>query len=81
MRGSTMNIRWEPGNAKSSTVLLEIRKGNSPYVMINSSAPNTGSYIWTIPSTFPIGSDYKIRITDFNDRTIFDESDMPFSIM
>jgi hypothetical protein len=79
-RGSVLNVRWEPGNATSSMVLLELRKANSPYVMINSGAPNTGSYSWTIPSTFAVGNDYKIRITDWNNRNIFDESDGSFSI-
>jgi hypothetical protein len=73
VRGYVMSITWDSKNV-SNRVFIELRKGDNPYAIIQSNVPNTGSYNWTIPSTFPTGTDYKIRITDQSNRNIYGES-------
>ena len=78
---SQNTIRWQSSGLASSTVLLEVRKGSSPYIMIYSAVPNTGSYAWTVPTGLAGMSDLKIRVTDQNNRNVFDESDNYFSVV
>jgi hypothetical protein len=74
IRGSVMNIAWHNSKNVSDRVFIELRKGDNPYAIIKSNVPNIGFYNWTIPSTFPTGTDYKIRITDQSNRNIYGES-------
>jgi hypothetical protein len=76
-RGSNLNIAWGSAEYVSDRVFIELHKGDSPYAIIKSNVPNikyAKSYNWTIPSTFPTGTDYKIRITDQSNRNIYGES-------
>ncbi|KKN37092.1 hypothetical protein LCGC14_0767060 [marine sediment metagenome] len=36
---------------------------------------NDGMYVWAIPSYLEEGNNYKIRISDYNNATIYDDSD------
>jgi len=78
---SQITISWQSSGPTSSTVLLEVRKGLSPYIMISSAAPNTGLYFWTIPTGLGGMNDLKIRVTDQENRDVFDESDNYFSVI
>jgi hypothetical protein len=47
---------------------------------IAADAPSTGVYEWAIPSDFPVGSDYTIKITSVSDPAVSDASDSAFAI-
>ena len=53
------------------------------YIPINSNnygPTNSGSYTWTIPTTVPAGTYYKIRLMVSGTEGYIDESDVPFAI-
>jgi hypothetical protein len=78
--GSSVTINWSDNF--SENVKIELLKGNSVAWTIASSVTSNGSYQWTINSLFEGrgGSDYRIRITNVNNTTIFDDSDNLFTI-
>ncbi|MCX6722824.1 MAG: hypothetical protein NT094_02005, partial [Candidatus Staskawiczbacteria bacterium] len=78
--GTKQTIRWTPSS--TGTVRLEIRKGTSQYVMIGSGGiPDTGSYVWSIPTGFALASDYRVRVTRSDGAGPYDESNNPFSVI
>jgi hypothetical protein len=72
--GTRQIIRWNP-TAGISKVKISLYKGNSLSKTLASSTGDTGSYTWDIPSNITRASDYKIRITDTADTSIYGESD------
>jgi hypothetical protein len=62
-------------------VKIELLKGGLPSVVISESAGNNGHSFWSIPLDFPVGSDYRIRITSTQNPDIVDESDSDISIL
>lgn len=60
--GSTQTITWT-STGVSGNVLIQPYIGSSPLTNIAASAPNTGSYSWTIPSNYASASTYKIGIS------------------
>ena len=64
----------------SGNVNIELYKGDSLNSTIASDAPDSGLYIWTIPATQTLGTDYKVRVTSVTDSSIWDESDNEFTI-
>lgn len=76
--GSTTNITWQFSNVVNVKIELTTNSGNS-WVTINPNvSASSGSYEWIVdfPSNF-----CKIRISDVNSPTIYDESDGYFSIL
>jgi len=61
-------------------VKIDLYKGGTYTSTITTSTPSTGSYNWIIPSSQPIGTDYRIRIASTTDDNIFDLSDTDFAI-
>ena len=47
---------------------------------IASSTANDGSESWTVPTSQPLGSDYRIKITSTSSTTQYDYSDNYFAI-
>ncbi|MGD2087645.1 MAG: Ser-Thr-rich GPI-anchored membrane family protein [Candidatus Aminicenantes bacterium] len=76
--GTRQIIRWEP-NKWISKIKIGLYKGNSPAKTLASSLDNSGSYTWYIPDNITAGSNYKIRITDTANPSIYGQSDW-FSI-
>ena len=77
--GSTPTITWSgfPG----SYVKIELYKGSSPYSTVISPTPNDGGYhSWTVPTSVPFGTDYRIKITSTANTAIYDFSDNYFII-
>ena len=74
--GTTQTITWSP--TSSGTVKIELRNGSSSYLLINSSAPDSGSYNWTIPALVVSNNNYKIRVTKIDGG--YSESNSPFTI-
>lgn len=79
-QGGTYTIRWISAGPVSATLQLELYKGGTLDSVIDSAAPNTGSYSWTIPAAQTLGTDYKIRVTDTTNPATTDDSDAPFTI-
>jgi hypothetical protein len=76
-RGKTHTIQWQSAFA-GNNVKIEYGIGSS-YYTIASSASNSGTYSWTIPSGLFPGSSYKIRVTSLSYNDIYNESSF-FSI-
>ena len=77
--GSTQEITWSSTDV-SGNVKIEFYQGGSAYQTISSSETNNGSYSWTIPSSYDAGTDYKVRISDVSDASVYDESDNNFTL-
>jgi hypothetical protein len=57
-----------------SKVKIDLYKGADVLETIESATENDGNQNWTVPSTLPDGTDYKIRISCATDSQIFGES-------
>jgi Outer membrane protein Omp28/Secretion system C-terminal sorting domain/Kre9/KNH-like N-terminal Ig-like domain len=64
----------------SQNVKIELYRSGLFNSVISASTPNTGLYTWTVPSSIIQGADYKIKIYNVNDSTIYDFSNQSFSI-
>lgn len=60
-RNTKKNITWS--SSYGGNVKIEYIKGVAAPVTIVASTPDDGSYEWTIPYNFVLGTDYKIKIT------------------
>jgi uncharacterized protein (TIGR02145 family) len=76
--GKTYNITWSgfPG----SKVRIELIKGTTVRSTIAASTANDGSHPWTIAKNLETGSDYKIRITSVENRSVVNISNNFFTI-
>ncbi|MFY8020730.1 MAG: hypothetical protein ACOVP1_06010, partial [Bacteroidia bacterium] len=75
---SSRTISWNPATFYT-TVKLEYSTDNGiNYNLITSSAPNTGSYSWTIPNT--PGTSIMVRASNSSGSSIYDESNASFTI-
>src|SRR5207245_2918 len=76
--GSVQPITWT-NTGTVANVKLEYSKDNfATATVISASAPNTGSYTWTIPDA--ISTTVKVRVTDVADPNASDSSDANFKI-
>ena len=78
--GSSCYVNWTFTGEGLGTVKIELFNGSSPSLVIAASAVNNGSYLWSIPDTLTVGSNYRIKITSLADSNTYDESDS-FSIV
>ena len=76
--GTTHNITWVSSNV-AGTIQIQPYSNGVPQVNINPTAPNTGSYSWSIPSNYAPGSTYKIALSAMS-GTVSDFSDGNFTI-
>ena len=89
----TCNIQWVgfPGDTVSIYVYRgELTSGSlqpqgppggtGPVWTLSLNAPNTGTFAWNPPSTMPTDTEYRVRIIDNGDPSVFDDSDHAFSI-
>jgi hypothetical protein len=79
IRGTTRTITWV--SALGGNVKIELFNNGLLFSTIASSTPNDGSYDWAIPADHTLGSGYRIRISNTEDATTFDESLVDFSIV
>lgn len=74
--------KWEQGRAFEITwndnitenVKIEVIKGTAVQQELAASEPSDGSFTWNIASDFPLGADYKIRVTSTTSGALVDES-------
>ncbi len=76
--GSTHQITWSDNF--DDNVSLKLYKAGVFVYTITSSTASDGSYSWNIPSDTEDGDDYKIKITDTSQTTVYDYSNSYFSI-
>ena len=76
--GNSYQITWDDNF--DSTISLKLYKSGVYIETIVSSTSSDGSYSWNIPSDTEEGDDYKIKITNTSDSTVYDYSDAYFSI-
>lgn len=81
--GETITITWDIRAPGVDTVKLSLHKGSSKsyYKLIGDSQPNTGSYTWTIPTSYERRSDYTIRIRNVDYTASKDYSDSYIEIV
>jgi hypothetical protein len=76
--GYTYDITWVsnlPGNVR-----IDLFKGSALLRNIANNA--TGNILrWTVPTDLPPSGDYRIRITNLTDETVFTENTFPFTLI
>ncbi len=82
--GDILLMSWTYTGTPGSTVKIDVFKG--PTILktltgIPIGSSGSGSYSVTIPSSTPVGSDYKIRVTSTSNAAYTDMSDGPFTIV
>ncbi|MCP4110030.1 MAG: SUMF1/EgtB/PvdO family nonheme iron enzyme [Desulfobacteraceae bacterium] len=78
--GETYTLAWETGSA-GTYVKTELYDGSARVRTIAERVNNSGSYAWTVPDSLPESSTYKIRISDYSDAGVYDESNGYFSVV
>ena len=77
--GNKYPIHWNwTGNISSVRIDYSPDGGNN-WILVTSSTPNDGDYLWTIPNT--ISSNCFIKISSTSNPSIYDISDESFSII
>jgi len=74
---STHNITWDSSGVTNVKIELQ-RSGGGSWETITNSTASDGSYPWLVTS--PATSQAKIKITNVDDETVYDESNNVFSI-
>ena len=81
-QGETHSIKWRTTSFNIGNVQIELSKDNGiTWELIASNYSNSGTYDYSIPVN--LTQDYpncKIRISKFNDLTVYDENDALFEI-
>jgi parallel beta-helix repeat protein len=77
----THYVNWTYTGNGLGSVKIELYNGTSLVYVVATSTTNNGSYVWTVPDTVTLGSNYRIRITSIADIDTYDESNDPFSIV
>jgi hypothetical protein len=72
--GAEIDIKWLT-TGTIDYVDIKIYKENTLFSTIAIRTDNDGSYSWTIPSNCEPGTNWKIRITDADDESVYDWSD------
>src|ERR1035437_8958665 len=76
--GTTHNITWNSAYV-TGTIQIQPYSNGVAQANITGSAPNTGSYSWSIPTNYPPGSTYKMSLSAMS-GTVWDLSDGNFTI-
>ncbi len=80
-KGHSYDIVWSSsGGACNANVKLKAYKGGTFYATISGSTANNGSYLWTVPTSYADGNDYKVKITDAATASFTDQSSNPFIV-
>jgi len=74
-QGDSANITWTSTGAITN-IKIDLYKGTTLNQTIIASTANNGSYTWTtVPTSLADGSDYKIRVSNVDDSSIYGESE------
>jgi hypothetical protein len=78
---STQNLTWNALNIPNIKLEYTTNNGSNWVTIINPYPASTGTYPWLVPGAGPLGSTTcRVRITDVQDSTRFDESNSNFTI-
>ncbi|MFA8301135.1 MAG: Ser-Thr-rich GPI-anchored membrane family protein [Hyphomicrobiales bacterium] len=77
-----IKITWTAENfADDAKVKIEYIKGeNDPFLISDIAEASAGTFTWRTSPMFPVGEDYKIKVSSMNDETVSDVSDAAFTI-
>ena len=70
VRGSNHAITWTSSGTVGSNVKIELLKAGVVVQTLSSSTANAGTYSWTLSTGLATGSDYKIRITSTDRKSV-----------
>ncbi len=76
---STFDITWTVEDFTNNIDIHLVRDGMDDFLIVSNLASGSGTFSW-IPFGVDPASDYKIRITDFNNADVFDMSDDYFTL-
>lgn len=80
-RGSVCQITWNKyGDVSSDKITIEIWKAGKLYKTIASRINNTGSYNFTVPTSYPVANNYRIKIKSATSADYYDFSNSDFII-
>jgi hypothetical protein len=79
-KGKGVYLYWKSDGKPGANVKIELYKAGILNSVISSKTPNNGIYTWYIPTYQPTGSDYKIKITSYEDAGYYDWSNGNFKI-
>ena len=79
--GQTFTIRWRT-NQFVGNVNIELWQagGTSPVTVIATGTQNDGEYSWTIPNSIAPANNYRVRISQSDNASIVDDSNVNFQI-
>lgn len=81
-RYGTTEIKWTSDVATAGDfVKIKLFKNDTFLEWVSSRTANTGSFIWSVPATLDLGSDYRVQVYSYSNLSIMDFSDAPFSIV
>ncbi len=75
-----LSIRWRSQDFQDTVTIELLRASGGTPLVITSSAPNTGSFVWTVPANQTQANDYLIRITRNSGANAVGLSPSPFMI-
>jgi len=80
--GDSQVIQWTSANNPGSYVKIELYRGSNtlPELVIRYSEPNDGAYQWSIPTSLPLASDYRVKISSTS-TSASDYSDSYFALV
>ena len=78
--GSIHTITWSAANLSSSYVTIKLYKNGIYSSSLTSYTNKNVSYTWSIPSNMSTSDYYKIRIEEYNNSLVYDESNSYFSL-
>ena len=76
--GGSYTITWDDNF--DDNISLKLYRGGVFAATLESSTQSDGSYTWNIPADIEERNDYKIKITNLGQSTVYDYSDAYFSI-
>lgn len=81
-KGNSYNITWSSQGVTNVKIDLSTDGGSTfPTTITSSTSAATSQYSWTVPTSTPTGSLNKIRVSDAANASLFDVSDVNFSIL
>ncbi len=75
------DITWTAdGDVQNVQIKLSLNSGADYTIEISNSTPNDGTFTWDPIPLGALGDNNRVRITDMDDSSVFDESDADFSV-
>lgn len=81
-KGNSYNITWNSQGVTNVKIDLSTDGGSTfPTTIVSSTSAAASQYSWTVPTSTPTGSLNKVRVSDAANASLFDVSDVNFSIL